>query len=292
MLDYKDVVVKEVKQFKVMADRYKIENIQTNNIDFKEYEMSFEIKIAPQKYDEFDTIKIFMDTYYIGDAVANKFIHQIKDPNTNKTMYINVFETALYEMSLEFQGRLKAITKDIEKKLNINLIEIKHNPEKMKLFYEERAKIQHEIYLRKLQYEFEKYKISQKDYKKLLRLIRNWIKSCGISKEEINLSDAKQHIFPIIQLGYKIYDYVKNYNTPLKYSIHYITTGDKNNPQLQPYFETIEELIYYIAAGQVTFHYERFVTCKVCGRLTLGKKSKLTCSETCRKIYQRYNRNK
>lgn len=290
--NFKEEFVAEVRQFKVIADRYIIDNIETNNFDSKEYEMAFEIDITPQKYNAFDTRKILIDTYRIGELVTNKFIYQKNVPNSNKVITINVFVTALHELSTEFQGRMKDITSNILKKLNITLDEVRHDEEKKKLFYQERTRIQHEIYLKKLQHEFNKYKITEADYKELLRLIRKWIKSCGISKEEINLSDARQHIFPIIQLGFKIYNYIENYNPTLKYSINYITTGDKKNPQLEPYFETIDELIYYIASGYVTFKRGGFITCKVCGKLAIGKKTKLTCSEKCKKIYQRYNRNK
>lgn len=276
-----DYVV-EVKHCKVIADRYKIESIGIN--EDKEYEMAFQMGISSKKYEQMETKKILVNTYNLGQLVEQKFIHKEENPHTKEIITTNIFFYALYEQQLEFIGRLKSITQEIENKLNMNLIEDRQNEEKMKLFFEERYKVQHEIFLRKLDYAFKKFGITKHDYNDLIRFIKNWIKSCGISEEEINLADAKQHIFPIIQLALKIYSYIETGNPPMEYTIKYKTIGDINNQRLERSFDNLNQLIYYLASGYHAFKRSGYIICEVCGKLAPGQTNKYTCSEKCKKI--------
>lgn len=263
-----------------------IDNFLVSELEIKtdeEYTFKFRSDEKLVKLTKLNTKNMLINTYNLGKYIYKKFNYTYEN-DESKQIIKNLFISALYEQQYEFQGRLKSITKDIEKKLNINLKTDKNNIEKMNLFYKERRKVEYEIYLQKINELMKKHEINQKDYINLISLINKWLKTCGLSKKDIDLLNEEQNILPIVLLAYKIFLYLETGYPQMQIKITYTTTGEINNTKMELSVETVNDLLYYLAMGYRVFNGYGYIICEVCGNMAEGHKGKHTCSEICKKI--------
>lgn len=291
MFDEKYVV--SVMHPDVKIERYFVDNI--TELEKQDYEFLFKANTNFEKMNNLNTKKIFLSTYNLGKFVHEKFTFQsqIEIPEEtshkfiNKEINRNIFLTALYETNLEYQGRMKEIYTKSKEKIHIGVNDSITDEKNRVLFFKELRKAQREIYLRKVEGQFKLNNITQKDNEKLLKLLNNWVKCCGLSKFELNASKNKTNLFSIILLAHKVYLFIKNDISDLEVNIIYSITRKGSNCETNISVETINDLIYFLVMNYFKFDGYGYVFCEQCGSIVEGNKKKKTCSERCKKARQR-----
>ncbi len=284
MWDEKYVV--SVEHPKVKVDNYIVSNIE--KMDNQEYEFIFQYDTDLKKLKELNTKEMLVKTYNLGKFVNEKFTFdgfiEVVDKNTNKRVpkiiKNNIFLKAREETHLEYFGRLKSISKQVEKKLNIDIKVDKYDSDKREAYNDELRKIEKEIYVRRVEGQFKLYNVQDEDYNKLLELLNDWIKTCGLTERDVDLTEKQQNIFPIILLSHQIYLFIENGLPHLEAKFTQTMSEDYH---FEMNFDTVNDLIYSLAMNYFIFDRNGYIICEVCGLMHEGNRKKKTCSEVCKK---------
>jgi len=276
----------------VRNPKVKIDNVLVSNIkecDNEDYEFLFEITTDYKKLEKKETREILSTTYNIGKLVEEKFTFDdyLINPNDThdfKLIRQNLFLKIRNDTNIEYNGSLLRINKEIEKEYDIKMPRDKYDINKVNIFNQRHRNKEKEIYRRRINEEFERHNIKEEDYKDLIKLIKHFVKLCGVPPLNTEITKYEQSLFSILFLSHNVYLFMNNKGNKKIEAKHTQTLKvERNKKRYNMEFDTINDLIYSLAINYILFDGYSYIFCCVCGRMAPGKKGKNTCGEVCKK---------
>lgn len=276
----------------VRTPSVKIDTFTVSNIglkDNKEYEFLYEYETNFEKVENIDIKKMLEKTYNIGLMMEKTFsfedCHVNIDKNTGSIQTTefksNIFIKALAYARYQTGTRINSILEETYKELNMK--QSKKNPILKKLYIKKMNEVSHNLYVERIKELSKEHKINNKDFKKLNKLLEDWIRTCGLPVLKMDTPSQFINMFPIVLFSQSIYNFINHSITKLEvnitHSMEYINGKYVDNLTV----ETINDLIKFLAMNFCKSGGYNYITCEVCGNLVIGTKRRHTCSEVCKK---------